>query len=574
MAKKYRIEQKVGNTTVTLHPETDASVVQYSGTIGGTAVTNAAAAIDALETEIGSLDTGVTGVKGSAESNYRTGQVNITASNVQAVATTASQGLTDQQQANARENIGVMSSSDTESAITDAINDLLDYTLASVAKTGSYNDLSDTPEIPAAQIQSDWNQSDNTKLDFIKNKPTIPTVNNATLTLQVEGTTKSTFTANSSTNTTFNVTAADLGLSGAMHFKGVVEGSDLPPTTNYSEGDVIVLGGTGKEYVLALNGTSGAKKWNELGDEGSYALKSVTVTGTGALAGGGTLEANRTITHNVGNAASKTSGFYKFSTDAYSHVNSVTAVTKADLTGLIGSGSAASGGTDLSLVTTGEKYTWNSKAAGNHTHGNVTNDGKVTATAITAANTSYFVVTDSSNAIQRVSKSDMVTAIGASIDHVTHTEVSSDDDTLGLIYTNSSGQVHVLSVPINGTASDYIRLPYVDAQNGSLEFMKPSSLTVASASSATTATKFSSARSITLTGDATGTASSDGTSGWSIATTLANSGVTAGGYSAVTVNAKGIVTAAGKSIEVGTVKNADPSASLYEGGIFFRYIAD
>jgi len=30
------------------------------------------------------------------------------------------------------------------------------------------------PTIPAAQIQSDWNQSDNTKVDFIKNKPTIP----------------------------------------------------------------------------------------------------------------------------------------------------------------------------------------------------------------------------------------------------------------------------------------------------------------------------------------------------------------------------------------------------------------
>ena len=28
--------------------------------------------------------------------------------------------------------------------------------------------------IPAAQIQSDWAQSDNTKVDFIKNKPTIP----------------------------------------------------------------------------------------------------------------------------------------------------------------------------------------------------------------------------------------------------------------------------------------------------------------------------------------------------------------------------------------------------------------
>lgn len=40
--------------------------------------------------------------------------------------------------------------------------------------SGSYNDLSDKPTIPAAQIQSDWNQADNTQKDFIKNKPSIP----------------------------------------------------------------------------------------------------------------------------------------------------------------------------------------------------------------------------------------------------------------------------------------------------------------------------------------------------------------------------------------------------------------
>lgn len=55
-----------------------------------------------------------------------------------------------------------------------------DYTktsgLATVAISGSYADLSNTPTIPAAQIQSDWNQSDNTQLDFIKNKPSIPDV--------------------------------------------------------------------------------------------------------------------------------------------------------------------------------------------------------------------------------------------------------------------------------------------------------------------------------------------------------------------------------------------------------------
>ena len=39
--------------------------------------------------------------------------------------------------------------------------------------SGSYNDLSDKPTIPAAQIQSDWNQTTTTAKDYIKNKPTI-----------------------------------------------------------------------------------------------------------------------------------------------------------------------------------------------------------------------------------------------------------------------------------------------------------------------------------------------------------------------------------------------------------------
>ena len=52
--------------------------------------------------------------------------------------------------------------------------------LATVATSGSYNDLS--------------------------NKPTIPTVNNATLTIQKNGTTVNTFTANASSNATANIT--------------------------------------------------------------------------------------------------------------------------------------------------------------------------------------------------------------------------------------------------------------------------------------------------------------------------------------------------------------------------------
>ena len=43
--------------------------------------------------------------------------------------------------------------------------------LATVATSGDYADLTNKPVIPAAQIQSDWNQSDNSAADYIKNNP-------------------------------------------------------------------------------------------------------------------------------------------------------------------------------------------------------------------------------------------------------------------------------------------------------------------------------------------------------------------------------------------------------------------
>ena len=58
---------------------------------------------------------------------------------------------------------------------------------------------------------------------------------------------------------------------------------------------------------------------------------------------------------------------------------------------------------------------------------------------------------------------------------------------------------------------------------------------------ADSAAEFSSAKTVALTGDVTGSASSTG--GWSVAATLASSGVTAGRYSSVAVDAKGRVTA-------------------------------
>lgn len=74
--------------------------------------------------------------------------------------------------------------------------------LATVATSGSYNDLSD--------------------------KPTIPTVNNATLTIQKNGTTVQTFTANQSTNATANI-SVPTKTSDITNDSGFITSSALAP---------------------------------------------------------------------------------------------------------------------------------------------------------------------------------------------------------------------------------------------------------------------------------------------------------------------------------------------------------
>lgn len=88
--------------------------------------------------------------------------------------------------------------------------------LATVATTGSYNDLS--------------------------NKPTIPTVNDATLTIQKNGTSVATFTANASSNVTANIsvptTTNDL-----TNNSGFITSSDIPVTDVTVGGTSVVSSG-------------------------------------------------------------------------------------------------------------------------------------------------------------------------------------------------------------------------------------------------------------------------------------------------------------------------------------------
>ena len=130
------------------------------------------------------------------------------------------------------------------------------------------------------------------------------------------------------------------GLTGAMHFIGkstidlsIAANSAANPTINgydwskKAAGDVVLNSTGNKEYVW--NGTA----WIELGDEGSYALKTISITGSNGLTGGGTLEANQTISHAARNSsiASDTLGttdstrtyIKSITLDAYGHITGV-----------------------------------------------------------------------------------------------------------------------------------------------------------------------------------------------------------------------------------------------------------
>lgn len=142
-------------------------------------------------------------------------------------------------------------------------------------------------------------------------------------------------TAAAGTNTTQIATTAFVhdavaGLSGAMHYQGEVEAN--PTTTaltgTYNAGDVVTYGNS--EYVY--DGTN----WRELGDEGSYALKTTTVTGTDGLTGGGAISSNQTISHAVPSGASAstkgTSGgrtyIQTITTDKFGHITNVATATE------------------------------------------------------------------------------------------------------------------------------------------------------------------------------------------------------------------------------------------------------
>lgn len=90
-----------------------------------------------------------------------------------------------------------------------AHNECICFAKRTFTSGGSFN-ANDWDVIDFAQEQADWNENDSTAESYIKNKPTIPTVNNGRLTIQKNGTQVTTFDANQAGNTTANIVTDEL----------------------------------------------------------------------------------------------------------------------------------------------------------------------------------------------------------------------------------------------------------------------------------------------------------------------------------------------------------------------------
>lgn len=100
--------------------------------------------------------------------------------------------------------------------------------LATVATSGSYSDLSNKPTIPAAQVNSDWDAVSG--VAQILNKPTIPTVNDATITITQGGVSKGSFTLNQASGDTIAldgaITEIEYAVSGTTTYQQIKSWSD------------------------------------------------------------------------------------------------------------------------------------------------------------------------------------------------------------------------------------------------------------------------------------------------------------------------------------------------------------
>lgn len=211
--------------------------------------------------------------------------------------------------------------------------------LATVAISGSYNDLS--------------------------NKPSIPSVGNGTVTIKQNGASKGSFTMNQSGSTTIELTdnntntwrdvvnnltsdSTDKGLSAAQG-KILNESKLMHKTINTSKTDFNSLTETGIYHItitdalntpvsnhgtLYVDAIVGTKYQVFMGDTVTDRIFKRIYNGTNKAWTAWTTQKLTDTVYTHPNYTAKSSGFYKVTVDSTGHVSGTTAVTKGDITAL------------------------------------------------------------------------------------------------------------------------------------------------------------------------------------------------------------------------------------------------
>ena len=176
--------------------------------------------------------------------------------------------------------------------------------------SGSYNDLTNKPTIPAAQVQSNWNELDTADISYIQNKPTIPTVptdvsafNNDAGYLTSYNDTNTTYSLDSSNENVDDVKLTLVGSNSSTDSVVITKGNNITFSNVTTGGFTISASATGNDYVdtASLTGTDLV-----IGRTGALADITVDLSTLGGGGGSGTVTSIATGTGLTGGPITST----------------------------------------------------------------------------------------------------------------------------------------------------------------------------------------------------------------------------------------------------------------------------